>query len=71
MSCQLSKPLEIESFNSLEFEGIRTGCRQGISNCGAFAMTRSANVTSKPVDFDGFSPASPAPAPLSTCRHDP
>jgi hypothetical protein len=71
MNCQLSKPLEIESFNSLEFEGISTGCRQDTTNSGEFAMTGSANVTSKPVNFDGFSPANPAPVPLSTCRHDP
>ena len=57
MNCHLSKPLEIESFNPLEFEGIRTGYRQCTSNRGEFAMIGSAGVTSKPVEFDGFSTA--------------
>jgi hypothetical protein len=49
MNCQLFKPLE--------FEGIRTGYRQCTSNCGEFAIISSAGVTSKPVEFDGFSMA--------------
>jgi hypothetical protein len=71
MTSQLSKPLEFESFNPLEFEGIKTGHHQRTANCGEFAMIGSAGVTSKPVEFDGFGTAKPPPAPLSACPYNP
>jgi len=42
MNGQLSKSLEFETFNSLEFEGIKTSYRQCTSNCGEFAMIRTS-----------------------------
>ena len=60
MNCQLFRPLEFERFNSLEFDGIKTGDLQCTSNCGEFAIIGFDRPESNPVEFDGVG---------TSCRH--
>ena len=53
MNFHLFRPLEFERFDSLEFDGIKTGDRQCTSNCGESATIGSGRRASNPVEFDG------------------
>ena len=59
MNWQLSKPLEIESFNPVEFDGIKTGCHHCTPNCGEFAIIGAGAIASNPLDFEGVADSAP------------
>ena len=63
-----SKPLEFETFNPIEFDGVKTGDRQCTSNYGEFAIIGSGMPASNPVEFHGAESSPPTPQHHEQCR---
>ena len=59
MNGQLSKSLEFETFNPIEFDGIKTGCHHCTPNCGEFAIIGAGAIASNPLDFEGVADSAP------------